>query len=114
MSFADILQNATAAAVQDVEVRTQVSPTFTYVPTPSGGPAGLPGGPSGPPSSSPPQKSILMDIIRPAVTVRSVAGSYTIAPWGEPERDYTPLLYLAGGLMVVGAFCTIRWLWGLW
>jgi len=95
---ASLLQQVTASAVHEITLRSQITPTFSYSP---------PAEPSEPEPDRPP--SLLLRLIKPEVTIDTVAGPYVIAPYGPPERNLTPVFLIAGGFMLFGIYSFARW-----
>lgn len=110
-SAADLFSSVTARAIQDITFRSQVTPDFSYQPThtPPGppGPQGPPGPPAPPEPAAP--RNVLMELVKPEVTIQSVAGPMTFAPYGTPTRNYVPLFYVFTGLAVYGAYHLAKW-----
>jgi hypothetical protein len=50
-----------------------------------------------------------MELVKPEVTIQSVAGPMTFAPYGTPTRNYVPLFYVFTGLAVYGAYHLAKW-----
>lgn len=82
-------QTGLSHAVGPIRVRTNLnadSPVVLTIPDPNN-----------PPPPAPP--SPLMSLLKPEVTVDSVGGEMSWAPWGRPSANYTPLILAGVGLI---------------
>lgn len=84
------LSQLSRSSVRSVTVRSQLLPTYRFDPFAEGEP------------------SPLLKWIRPAVDVETAVGTATLAPYGEPEADYS---WLTLGLAAVslGAVGWLAW-----
>lgn len=88
--------SALSSLVTEVTIQTTVTPDIV-VNDPFGVGAGSP--------TSSGIGSLLLNIIRPKITVQTPLGPQTTAPWGDPGATAWPLLVVAVGI-IVGI-----WLW---
>lgn len=88
-SLTSLVGKATTAArsqIRAARFRSQLTPEITLDLSQPGAPAANGGGPSG----------WLLSLIKPAVYVDTNLGTVTLAPGGEPTRNFFPLVALLG------------------